>query len=132
MARDGYIDQRLQNWGRWVRGDRAGGLGFASVNFDAFDDGDRYGPREAVLPEGEEAVTDQAVRSLPQEVQATLVLEYVKGGAAERKAQQAGCHLRTWFTRVDAACKLVDRWLGERRRRMDEERARVEALQRVR
>ena len=130
MARDPYIEQRLINWGRWKAGAGSGGLGYATTAWDAFDVGDRYGStRAAVMPEGEESITDQAVRSLSDEMQTALEQQFVHGGSVETKAKRLACHVMTFRNRVNTAMRGVSAWLAERERANAAERSRVEGLQ---
>lgn len=131
MARDPYTEQRLINWGRWKAGQGAGGLGFSATNWDAFDGGDRYGTSAAVMPDGDDAITDQAVSSLSPELQEALAMQYISGGTHEAKAARLSIHERTFRTRVDNGHRGVSAWLAERARRGQEERDRVESLQRA-
>lgn len=131
MARDPYTEQRLINWGRWKAGQGAGGLGYAATNWDAFDGGDRYGASAPVLPDGDDAITDEAVTSLGKELQEALVVQYVAGGSQEQKAAKLSVHERTFRTRVDTGHRGVSAWLAERARRVQDERDRVESLQRA-
>ena len=128
---DDYVKQRLRNWGRWKAGASAGGLGFASTNWDGFDAGDGYSTAAPVMPEGEEAITDQAVRSLPKDLYDCCEMQYVKGGGTAQKAQRLGCAENTFYIRLRSVHGQVGAWLSNRKRLQDEERARVEALQRA-
>jgi hypothetical protein len=130
MARDPYLDMRLKRWAKWLWG-KSGGLGFASVNWDAWhSEGDEGREARAIVPDDEEAITDQAVRSLARDPQAALCAEYCDPGSTERKAQRLGCHVQTYRDRVNTGLRGVSRWLTERARGQEAERERVEALRR--
>ena len=130
MPRDPYLDMRLSRWAKWLWG-KSGGLGFASVNWDAWhSEGDEGREARAIVPDDEEAITDQAVRALAPDPQAAICAEYCETGTAERKAQRLGCHVQTYRDRVNAGLRGVSRWLTERARGQEAERERVEALQR--
>lgn len=131
MARDPYIEQRLINWAIWRGGKGAGGLGFASVNWAAFAAEDRFTTSEAVLPDGEEVLTDRAVLSLPTDHQDALEEQFIQTGTKAAKARRLGCHERTFHDRVDAGMRGVARWLTDRDQQLADERARVETLQRL-
>lgn len=131
MARDPYLDMRLKRWAKWLWG-KSGGLGFASVNWDAWQtEGDEGREARAIVPDDEEAITDQAVRSLPADPQAALCAEYCDAGSTERKAQRLGCHVQTYRDRVNTGLRGVSRWLTERARGQEAERERIESLQRM-
>ena len=130
MPRDPYLDMRLQRWAKWLWG-KSGGLGFASVNWDAWhSEGDEAREARAIVPDDEESITDQAVRALAADPQAALFAEYCDAGSTERKAQRLGCHVQTYRDRVNTGLRGVSRWLTERVRSQEAERERVEALQR--
>jgi len=131
MARDPYVDMRLSRWAKWLWG-KSGGLGFASVNWDAWhSEGDEGREARAIVPDDEEAITDQAVCSLGPEAQAAIRAEYCDPGSTERKALRLGCHVQTYRDRVNTGLRGVARWLTERVRGQEAERDRIEALQRM-
>lgn len=131
MARDPYIEQRLVNWGRWRAGRSSGGLGFASTPWSEFDGGDRYETRAAVMPDGEDEITDRAVQSLLPDLQQALVEQFVNAGSIADKARRVGCHEVTFRSRVSQGMRGVAAWLFERERASRAERERVEGLQRA-
>lgn len=131
MAHDPYIEQRMLNWGRWRAGYGAGGLGFAQTNWGAFDAGDRAGGSAPVLPDGDDAITDQAVCSLDAKLQAVLERHYVGGGTFEKKIADIGCHRDTYKDRLNAGLRGVSAWLTERQRAGEAQRERIESQQRA-
>lgn len=131
MARDPYIEQRLINWGRMKAGRSGGGLGYASTAWGAFDGGDRYSTRPAVIADDEEAITDQAVQSLAEDLQEALEHQFALGGTIEAKATRVGCHPETFRRRVDAGMHGVSRWLTERERAHQAQRDAIESMQRM-
>ncbi len=132
MARDPYIEQRLINWAKWCAGRGAGGLGYASTNWDAWDGSDRYGEgRAAVVQDDEQSITDQAVRSLERDLQEALAMQYIEGGAVAVKAHRLGVHEQTFRSRLRRGERGVSAWLVERQRAADLERERVESMQRA-
>ena len=126
MARDPYIEQRLINWSKWVRGNRAGGLGFATMPWE-HDGADRQ-VSAPVMPEGEEYLTDAAVRAMELPLQDAVVVQYIDATSAEKKAQKLGVTVQTLKTRVQRAHVSINRWLAERNRAAEAERERVEKL----
>ena len=131
MARDPYIEQRLINWGRWKAGSGSGGLGYASTPWGAFDSGDRYGGTAPVIPDDEQAITDQAVTALPADQVEALEHQFVHGGSIEQKATRVGCHPETFRRRVDNGMRGVSRWLTERARADEARREQIEVLHRL-
>jgi predicted DNA-binding protein (UPF0251 family) len=122
---------RLNNWARWMARGGAGGLGYATTNWTAFDSGDRYGTGAApIVPDGEEAITDQAVRTLEPDLLAAINVTYLEGGSHDQKARRLACHPMTLWNRVNTAHRRIGSWLGERERAGQAERDRVEQLQR--
>ena len=132
MARDPYIEQRLVNWGRWCAGRSGGGLGFASTPWGEFDGGDRFETRAAVMPDGQDEITNRAVESLEPHLQQALVEQFVNAGAIAEKVRRIGCHEMTFRLRVSQGMRGVGAWLGERERAAQAERERVEGLHRAR
>jgi hypothetical protein len=129
MARLDDIEGRLRRWARWKPGAQSGGLGFASCDMAAERvDGGGHG---AVVQDGEEAITDLAVMSLERELCETVHVVYVTGGSRARKAQRLGIAEATIDTRIWLAHRQLSRWFSERQQLQQQERARVEALQRT-
>jgi hypothetical protein len=131
MARDVDVERRLQSWARWRAGLKAGGLGYATLDLTTWTgSGDRY--RESTIPtmDAEAAVTHQAVQALPSELRRTCEVVYLEGGAMEKKAARLVCAPSTVYTRIERIHVAVRMWLVERHRAAQEERRRVEALQR--
>lgn len=132
MARDEEIQRRLLSWGRWRAGMRTGGMGYAALDLTSWTgSGDRY--RESTIPamDAEAAQTDQAVQALPSELRRTCEVVYLEGGTVEKKAARLACNPRTVYARLDRIHVAVRLWLVERHRAAQEERRRVEALQRT-
>lgn len=132
MARDEEIERRLLNWARWKAGIGGGGLGHARSRWaeDASFGGRRY--REAVIPTDacDADETDRAVRSLDAPLRRTLEVVYVDDLGGLKAAATLCVAEATVKARVWQAHRLLGQWFRERRRQADEQRARVDRLQR--
>lgn len=131
MPRIDWVEQRLQNWARWVLMQGSGALGFARVNLE-----DADMPREpwaeAPIPTNdvEASDTEEAVRKLNPPGLALTVREFYLGrGGIKDKCRRLCCGESTVYARIDQAHRqLADLLLADQQRRKSE-RARVEALQ---
>ena len=132
MARIEWIEHRLLNWARWKMAAGSGALGFAAVSMSEAN-ADRDGYIEAAIPisDVEAGETDAAVRRLnPPGLHLTVVEVYTGRGGIKDKAKRLCCAEATVHARIDQAHRQIAAQLNERRRRADDERARVQALQR--
>lgn len=110
----------------------SGALGFAAVSMSEAN-ADRDGYIEAAIPisDVEAGETDAAVRRLnPPGLHLTVVEVYTGRGGIKDKAKRLCCAEATVHARIDQAHRQIAAQLNERRRRADDERARVQALQR--
>lgn len=132
MARDPYIEARLWNWARYLRGGSVGGTGYATVDLLGSGGGGRSGYREAVIPvdAAEAAITGQAVDALDPELRRTVHEYYLAPGTDEAVAGEMQIAESTLRARLGRAHACLLRWFGEREERLQQERARVEQLQR--
>lgn len=121
------VDRRLQQWARWVVGGGAGGLGYASLNWESL--GGRTGG-EAVIPTvAVEASADHDdVMRLPSELRRTVEVYYL-GPTTSRVvlAAKLCCSTATVDARLTRAHRLLRDAFGERARRDGE---RTEAIRR--
>lgn len=128
MAKIEYVEIRLLHWARWRTGGNAGGLGYASCDMTSERvDG---GGTPAVIQDGEQAITDQAVESLELHLRDTVHVMYRSGGSRAKKAARLGIAESTIDTRIGDAHRRLDRWFADRVARARAERDRVEQLQR--
>lgn len=131
MARDEWMEQRLQNWARWKLMAGSGVLGYAAVNLAQADAG-RDGYVEARVPinEVDASETDRAVQQLhPPVLRLTVVAYYTRRGGMKDVTRQLACAEATVHARISQAHSQLATYLGEARRRADAERQRVELLQ---
>lgn len=131
MARDEWMEQRLQNWARWKLMAGSGVLGYAAVNLAQADAG-RDGYVEARVPinEVDASETDQAVQQLhPPVLRLTVVAYYTRRGGMREVTRALGCAEATVHARIAQAHTQLVAFLAETKRRADAERRRVETLQ---
>ena len=130
MARIEDIERRLNNWARWKLGPPVGGLGFSSPGSVRIASG--YSYREAVIPtvdcEAEE--TDRAVATLEEPLRTTIEKVYIGAGSMKRKAAALGVSEQTILERVWTAHRRLASWVSDQQRHAQNERLRVERLQR--
>lgn len=131
MARIEEMHHRLLNWARWRVGGKVGGLGYAAVQWNTVATRATY--RESVIPvsDAEAVETDQGVQQLNDKLRRALEHVYVHGLSSRRASLVMHCSPATVLTHVDDAHRLLQTWLTERARQRQEERARVECLQRT-
>jgi len=128
MARIDWIEQRLQNWARWVL-TRRGELGFQSS--DTMRPGGTGGYRQAAIPiaDAEASDTDEAIRRLYPGGLALAVQEFYTGqGGIADKAGRLHCGESTLHKRIDDAHRQLAEHFLAQQDRAKAERARVEAL----
>lgn len=133
MARDAYIDNRLQNWCRWKLSQGSGALGYARVDLtEPVVDGSRDGydaPARIPIDDVEASITDEGVRLLIPELRYTIEIYYLHPGSEETRLQKLACSKGTMHARLWRADRILSAWLAERERRAKAERRRVDALQ---
>lgn len=118
-----HFEEKLKNWGDWVRRDEAGGSGYGSsplASLMAKAVRTDYG---AVIPldEIDASKTDQAVKSLMPELQKVARLWYVSDLSIRQMALQLGCSTTTVPVRVEQVRHGIQIWYRER----DEARRRL-------
>jgi DNA-directed RNA polymerase specialized sigma24 family protein len=128
MARIPDIEHRLVKWARWKPGGTTGGLGYSSADMTR-ERVDSSGAA-AIIQDGEQAITDQAVDALEIHLRDTVHVVYLAGGSRARNAQRLGVAESTINTRIDEAHRRLASWFGARAAIARAERDRVEQLQR--
>jgi hypothetical protein len=130
MARIEWVEQRLQNWSRWVATRGSGMMGYASVNLADADAG-RDGYASAAIPvsDVEASETHEAVERLPSELKATTCEVYLGAGGIKDKLKRLYCSEATLHRRIEQAHRLLADHFTAQEDRRRAERARVEALQ---
>ncbi len=130
MAKIESVETALLNWARWHAGMSSGGLGYASINYEAALQGaDRSRYHEAVVPtvacDAEE--THRAVQALPSELRATVEDVYLKAGPMAKRCRRLCVTEATIYARIDRAHVLIQRWQSDLAATRREQRARTEA-----
>lgn len=132
MARLEEIERRLLNWARWKCGPRIGGLGYASVNLTAWSRDEEEAKAKIPTLDCEAEETDRAVLSLDSELRATVEVVYLSSGGMKKKAERLCCSEATVKARVWRAHRKISDWITDMQRARQQERERVELLQRTR
>lgn len=132
MARNEYAHERLSTWALWTHRNRGGGGSFATPSLADRVDGVGYdAPTVISNIDAEAEETDRAVRALEPGQREAVSVVYLMGGRVEAKARRLGVAVATLHARVEKGTHAVARWLDDRQRAAQAERARVEALQRT-
>ena len=111
-----YIEQRLVNWGNWMRKQDDAGLGYGqSPIASLMSVAARAEPGSAVpVNECDAALTDSAVRGLPRHLQTFAGLWYVRGLTIREVAKRMSCGTATVQVRMEEIRIGVKRWLDAR------------------
>lgn len=113
------VERRLRNWAEWKRGGLSGGLGYARSSLHPLAAllRSKHGcsSSAAIVQSDEPVLTDQAVRSLPADLQAVVSAWYLDGHRTTRDiAERLGLCQRTLMRRRDEAHLLISRWFSSR------------------
>ena len=130
MKRIEEMERRLLNWARCVLGDRAGGMGFATVDL-TLANADRSENRESVIPrdEVEARVTAEGILTLEDDLRRAVQAFYLSGGGHELIAKRLAISKATMYERVARSHHKLQAWLADRERRLVEQRKRLERIQ---
>ena len=113
MGFNTHINDRLNQWARWLLSQASGGLGYPSqcafARMSA--DGDSYSSRVPVGISEAAWEVEQAVQSLAPELRQCVVAIYCESGTMEQKAKDYGCHRVTLYARLDRAHEQIMDWL---------------------
>lgn len=129
MAKLEWIDQRLQNWARWVHGGLAGGLGYSGMRWGA--PTASSSDREAVIPTNavEASETHDEVVKLTPELRQTVEVYYLGSGSRAQMCERLRCATATIDSRLTKAHRLLADVFSERQRRQASMRGIAEAAQ---
>lgn len=119
--RANHFDQKLKNWGDWMRKGKEGGLGYASSSPLANLMGRAQRAEQGcIVPidDVDASLVDDAVRSLPVELQRMAMAWYVEGLSVRQCAKKLSCSTTTVPVRVDALCHGVEVWWANRCNRL--------------
>lgn len=108
-----YINNRLNDWARWLLMRSDGGQGYPGQSaFVRLAGGTKPG---AYIPPGldEDAwEVEQAVQSLKPELKLVVQAFYCHTGTVEQKAKECHCHRDTMYARLDRAHGLIMDYLN--------------------
>lgn len=132
MARIPDIERGLLNWARWRAQMQDGGGNFARVDFTAerVDGGGWDTPTPIPTNDAEAELYDKAVKALASELRQTVEMVYIKGGGMRDKARRLAVSEATVYMRIDKAHIAISSWLRDHKQAQDDQRKRMEALQR--
>lgn len=129
MARIDWVEQRLENWARWLATRGSGALGFASVNLSEANAGrDGYVTSAVPISDVEASVTDDAVRRLPGELRAVVESAYLSSDFERVRLARLCISKSTYHERIGRAHRLLAEHFQAREDRQRAERERVEQL----
>lgn len=115
--RQEFFDEKLKNWGEWMRKNESGGLGYGEsplANLMGRAQRAEYG---AVVPvdEVEASRVDDAVRTMLPELQLIARCWYVELLSIRQSAKRVGCSTTTVPVRVDQVCFALEVWWVNRK-----------------
>ena len=111
-----YIEQKLTNWGHWIRQREDNGLGYGNsplANMMARVARSESGDNAPVI-EVEAAQTDEAVRRLERHLQEFAMLWYAYNLPVRTVAQRMGCSTTTVPRRIEEVVLGVKTHLEQR------------------
>lgn len=115
MARLDDVERRLLNWARWKVSANATGLGYASLSLKERVDGGGYRTVGVPTLEHDACEVDEAIKTLSNELQATLEVVYVSEAPASVQQQRLGVGYGAIKQRVAQAHIQLSRIFEERR-----------------
>jgi len=130
MARIDWIEQRLQNWARWVLMQGSGVLGYAGVDLTDPTPGVHEPYADAPIPtnEIEASETNDLVQRLPGELRRTVVEWYAGRGGLKQKLVRLCCAESTLHARIERAQRMMADHLLAKQDARKREQQRVEGL----
>lgn len=125
-----HFDKKLRNWGDWMRKCNSGGLGFGSSPLANLVGRAQRAEAGCIIPvdDVEASKVDDAVRSLPIELQRMAMAWYVEDLSVRQAAKKLSCSTSTVPVRVDQVCKGVEIWWSNKQRRADINRNAVKTV----
>lgn len=114
-----HFDEKLKNWGEWMRKGKEGGWGYRDSQLAGLMGRAQRAEVGCVIPidDVEASRVDDAVRSLPIELQRMAMAWYVEGLSIRQAAKKLSCSTATVPVRVEQVCKGVEVWWANRRDR---------------
>lgn len=110
--RASHFDEKLKNWGEWMRKGREGGWGYRNSQLAGLMGRSERAEAGCIIPidDVDASRIDDAVRSLPTELQRIAMAWYVEGLSIRQCAKKLSCSTTTVPVRVDALCHGVEVW----------------------
>lgn len=117
--RANHFDEKLKNWGEWMRKGKEGGWGYRDSQLAGLIGRAQRAEAGCVIPidDVEASRVDDAVRSLSIELQRMAMAWYVEGLSIRQAAKKLGCSTTTVPVRVGQVCKGVEIWWANKRER---------------
>jgi hypothetical protein len=117
-VRQEFFDEKLKNWGEWMRRSESGGLGYGQsplANLMGKAQRAEYG---AVVPidEVEASRVDDAISTMLPELQLIARCWYVDLLSIRQSAKRVGCSTTTVQVRVEQVCFALAIWWENRKR----------------
>lgn len=111
-----YIDERLKNWGVWLRVREDNGLGYGNsplANMMRVAQSTQYGASIPIDETGAEVI-DKAVRDLPRHLQVFARLWYMDQLPKAVIAKRLACSRNTVSLRIEEVKSMVLSWVQKR------------------
>lgn len=114
-----HFDKKLKNWGDWMRKCSSGGQGYGSSPLANLMGRAQRAEAGCIIPvdDVEASRVDDAVRSLPIELQRVAMAWYVENLSIRQTAKKLSCSTTTVPIRVEQVCKGVQVWWANKRER---------------
>lgn len=118
--RANHFDEKLKNWGEWMRKGKEGGLGFRNSQLAGLMGRSERAEAGCIIPidDVDASRIDDAVRSLPIELQRIAMAWYVEDLSIRQCAKKLSCSTTTVPVRVEALCRGVEVWWANRCNRL--------------
>lgn len=117
-----HIEQKLVNWGEWMRRREDSGLGFGNSPMARLLGASARAEPGSMVPvdEIEASKTDSAVQSLPRNLRQYADLWFVQQLPVREVARKAGCGTATVPVRIDQVMWGVARWFEARQQLLEQ------------
>lgn len=114
-----HFDEKLKNWGEWMKRDQLGGKGYGNSPLANLMGRAQRAEPGCIIPvdDVEASRVDDAVRSLPIELQRMAMAWYVENLSIRQAAKKLGCSTTTVPVRIEQVCKCVEIWWANKRDR---------------
>lgn len=117
-----HIEQKLVNWGEWMRRRQDNGLGFGNSPMARLMGASARVEAGSSVPvdEIEASKTDSAVQSLPRNLRQYADLWFVQQLPVREVARKGGCGTATVQVRIDQVVLGVARWFEARQQLIEQ------------